>query len=251
VRSVALANQKGGVGKTTTAVHLAHGLALAGQQVVLMDLDPQGNATLAVQAMFLDAPGASAKYRHGQRDQGQRARLRDLRDGLRVLPSPREGEGSERSVELLAQMLRELEGEGTDWVVVDCPPGIDGWGWAGLRLCKEVLIPVPPEFFPMHGLGQMMQTLAKASAAFPGQAQLLGVLVTMLDRSQPVVRDILAELRQNLGGQLVEAMIHRDPKFVEAAGRGLTLFDYQLFSKGARSYGELVREVLYGRSPLG
>ena len=93
-----------------------------------------------------------------------------------------------------------------------------------------------------------MQTLAEASKEFPGQAELLGVLVTMLDRREAVAREVLADLRQNLGTRLVEAIIYRDPKFVEAASHGLTLFEYQLFAKGARSYGELVREVLHGRS---
>ncbi len=256
MRSVALANQKGGVGKTTTAVHLAHGLALAGQRVVLMDLDPQGNATVAVQAMFADQSAASAESgrEHG-RGGGQKPRLRELRDGLRVLPSPGASQHLPRDLRLdvegLVELVAELEKDGTDWVVVDCPPRMDQWGWAGLRLCKEVLIPVPPEFFPMHGLSQMMQTLAEAREEFPGQAQLLGVLVTMLDRREAVARDVLADLRQNLGAQLVEATIYRDPKFVEAASHGLTLFEYQLFSKGARSYGELVREVLHGRSPPG
>jgi len=251
-----LANQKGGVGKTTTAIHLAHGLALAGQRVVLIDLDPQGNATVAVQAMFADQPTASRKWsREHAAGGGQMARLRELQHGLRVLPSPGADHNVPRGLRLdvegLVELVGELEKGGTDWVVVDCPPRMDQWGWAGLRLCKEVLIPVPPEFFPMHGLSQMMQTLAEAREEFPGQAQLLGVLVTMLDRREAVARDVLADLRQTLGAQLVEAMIYRDPKFVEAASHGLTLFEYELFSKGARSYGELVREVLHGRSPPG
>jgi chromosome partitioning protein len=256
LRSVALANQKGGVGKTTTAVHLAHGLALAGQRVVLMDLDPQGNATVAVQAMFADPSAASAESSREQgAGGGQKARLLELRDGLRVLPSPGASQhlprGLRLDVEGLVELVGELEQDGTDWVVVDCPPRMDQWGWAGLRICREVLIPVPPEFFPMHGLSQMMQTLAEAREEFPGQAQLLGVLVTMLDRREAVARDVLADLRQNLGVELVETTINRDPKFVEAASHGLTLFEYQLFSKGARSYGELVREVLHGRSSPG
>jgi chromosome partitioning protein len=255
VRSVALANQKGGVGKTTTAIHLAHGLALAGQRVVLVDLDPQGNATVAVQAMLLDPAALAESERWHHRGRGQKARLLELRDGLRVLPSPGASQNLPRSaapdLDGLVELVGELEKDGTQWLVVDCPPRMDQWGWAGLRLCKEVLVPVPPEFFPMHGLSQMMQTLKEAREEFPGQAKLLGVLVTMLDWGQAIAREVLSDLRQNLGDQLVEALIYRDPKFVEAASHGLTLFEYQLFSKGARSYGELVREVLHGRSPPG
>ncbi len=103
----------------------------------------------------------------------------------------------------------------------------------------------------MHGLTQMMQTLAEAREEFPGRAALMGVLVTMLDRRDAVAREVMADLQANLGSQLVEAVVYRDPKFVEAASHGLTLFAYELFSKGARSYGELVREVLHGRSSPG
>jgi chromosome partitioning protein len=243
-----LANQKGGVGKTTSAIHLAHGLALAGKRVVLIDLDPQGNATVAVQAMLVEKPAPRAR-------RGPMARLRELRDGLRVLPSPGASRSLSRNVSLdvdgLVRLVGELEEDGVDWLVVDCPPRMDQWGWAGLRICKEVLIPVPAEFFPMHGLSQMMQTLVEAREEFPGHAQLMGVLITMLDRRDAVARDVMGDLQENLGDQLVEAVIYRDPKFVEAASHGLTLFEYQLFSKGARSYGELVREVLHGRSSPG
>ncbi len=243
-----MANQKGGVGKTTTAIHLAHGLALARQRVVLMDLDPQGNATLAVQRMVSEEPTPAPRA-------GAMAELQVLRDGLWVLPAPGASRNVPRDasldVDALVGLAAELEKDGVDWLVVDCPPRMDQWGWAALRLCKEVLIPVPPEFFPMHGLTQMMQTLAEAREEFPGRAALMGVLVTMLDRRDAVAREVMADLRANLGSQLVEAVIYRDPKFVEAASHGLTLFAYELFSKGARSYGELVREVLHGRSSPG
>ena len=103
----------------------------------------------------------------------------------------------------------------------------------------------------MHGLNQMMQTLEEARKEFPGQAALMGVLVTMLDPRDAVALEVLGDLRENLGPQLAQAVIYRDPKFVEAASHGLTLFEYHLFAKGARSYGELVREVLHGRSSSG
>ena len=245
MRSVALANQKGGVGKTTTAIHLAHGLALAGQTTVVLDLDPQGNATLALQAMVSETPTSLGKGSPFER-------LRQLRDGLWILPSPGARRAVPRSakldVEALVDLVEALDSAGTDWLVVDCPPRMDQWGWAGLRLCKEVLIPVPPEFFPMHGLTQMVATLEEARSEFPGQAELMGVLVTMLDRRESVALEVLEDLHANLGSQLMATMIYRDPQLVEAASYGKTLFDYDLFTLGARSYGELVREVMYGQT---
>lgn len=248
MRSVALANQKGGVGKTTTAIHLAHGLALAGQSTVIFDLDPQGNATLALQGMVDPEPADLPK------DSPFEA-LQALRDGMWILPSPGATRVLSRTAKLdvdrLVQLARALDQAGVDWLVVDCPPRMDQWGWAGLQLSEEVLVPVPPEFFPMHGLSQMIETLREARKEFPGQAQLMGILVTMLDRREFVALEVLEDLRSNLGSRLMNSKVYRDPQLVEAASHGKTVFDYNLYSKGARSYGELVREVLYGRSKTG
>ena len=249
MRSVALANQKGGVGKTTTVVHLAHGLALAGKTVVVLDLDPQGNATLALQGMTRDGPEGL------ERDSVFR-RLRRLgEDGLWILPSPGAeramARGAKLDVPRLVQLTEELTAGGVDWLVIDCPPRMDQWGWAGLQLADEVLIPVPPEFFPMHGLTQMVDTLAEAREQFPNRAALMGVLVTMLDRREKVALEVLDDLRSTLGSQVMETIIYRDPLLVEAASHGKTLFEYNLFSKGARCYGELAREVMHGRQTLG
>ena len=244
MRSVALANQKGGVGKTTTAIHLAHGLAMAGHSTAIFDLDPQGNATLALQGMTEPDPEDLPK-------DSAFAALEPLKDGMWILPSPGATRALSRTAKLdvrrLVDLAKALEQDGLDWLVVDCPPRMDQWGWAGLQLSDEVLIPVPPEFFPMHGLSQMVQTLDEARREFPGKAGLMGILVTMLDRRESVALEVLEDLRQNLGERLMASEVYRDPQLVEAASHGRTVFDYNLFSKGARSYGELVREVLYGR----
>ena len=234
------------MGKTTTAVHLAHGLALAGQRVVLLDLDPQGNATLAMHGM--------PELAETVPEQGSPfAPMRRLLEGLWVLPSPGARRNLARNVRLdtegLARLATGLEQQGVNWLLVDCPPRMDQWGWAGLQLCREVLVPVQAEFFAMHGLSQMMRTLEEARAEFPGRGQLLGVLVTMLNTREPITLDVLEDLRANLGLSLLETTIYRDAQIVEAASHGKTLFEYNLFSKGARSDGELVREVIYGRTP--
>jgi chromosome partitioning protein len=245
VRSIALANQKGGVGKTTTAVHLAHGLALAGSTVVLLDLDPQGNATLGLQGMLdpdRDVEDAGSPF----------AVLQALEDGLWMLPSP----GAHRNIDRnavpdtkkLSSLVASLEESGVDWIVVDCPPRMDAWGYAGLQLCEHVLLPVQSEFFAMHGLSQMIQTLRAARKQFPGRAELLGVVPTMVDLKESITREVLDDLRENLGTQLFEAMIFRDLAVVEAASHGQTLFRYRMDAKGTLAYAELTREVMYGRA---
>lgn len=246
LRSVALANQKGGVGKTTSAIHLAHGLALTGRSVAILDLDPQGNATLALEGMAAEPP---------QVTRPPLDLMRLVAPDMWLLPSP----GAERSlpadVRLDADRLRglveALRKQGLAWLLVDCPPRMDHWGWTGVSLCEEVLVPVQAEFFAMHGLGQMQETLHEIRRQHPRSGSLLGVLPTMVDLREPVTAEILADLREHLGTQLLDTPIYRDAAFVEAASHGKTVFEYDLSCKGARSYGELVREVLYGRSTTG
>ena len=250
MRSVALANQKGGVGKTTTAIHLAHGLALYGASVALLDLDPQGNATLAVQGMALPPDPASP-------DLADRAlpaeldALRPIADRFWILPSP----GAERpldrdarpNLDKLTLLRNVLEEHSFDWLLVDCPPRMDHWGLAGVRLCRQVVVPVQTEFLAMHGLTHMLRSLDQARREFSGCGELLGVLATMHDDREGIMMEVMDDLQRNLGEALFDAVIYRDPMFIEAASHGRTLFDYAICTKGARSYGELVREVVHGR----
>ena len=237
---MAVANQKGGVGKTTVAVHLAHGLALAGQRTVLFDFDPQGNATLAVEQMEAAEPPP-----------GPEGLLRTASENFYVLPSPGARRHVDRHTELdvagLSKLVDALATDGVDWLIVDCPPRMDQWGWAGLELCSEVLVPVQAEFFSMHGLTQMMETLEEAAKRFPGRGQLLGVVASLVDLREPIEGEVLESLTKHLGEKLLRAILYRDSQLVEAASHGLSLFDYNPRSKGARSFGELVREVCHGR----
>ncbi|MBK8980556.1 MAG: ParA family protein [Planctomycetes bacterium] len=249
MRSIALANQKGGVGKTTTAVHLAHGLALTGDCTVILDLDPQANATLGVQGMAerngietgedLDADSAFQA-------------LQRLDDQLWILPSPGVHRNIDRrtvpDTKKLAALCSQLQDEGVEWLIVDCPPRMDAWGWAGLELCQQVLLPVQAEFFAMHGLSQMIQTLESARRQFPGRAELLGVVATMVDAREEITREVLDDLRSNLGPRMLDSLVYRDLILVEAASHGLTLFDYRIDAKGSLCYGALVREVKHGRA---
>lgn len=249
MRSIALANQKGGVGKTTTAIHLAHGLAMAGRKVVLFDLDPQGNATIALQGMV------DEEKRPMRRNSPFQPMTRLTGKAFWMLPSP----GAERNldanlrpnVEKLEGLAKALASEGIEYLVVDCPPRMDAWGRAGLQLCEQVLLPMQAEFFSMHGLSQMMETLREARRQWRDRALLMGVVVTMLDVREPIAMEVVEDLRANLGDKLFNSLVYRDSRFVEAASHGLTLFDYDLDSVGAHCYSELVREVLYGRSTTG
>ncbi len=238
-----LANQKGGVGKTTTAIHLAHGLALAGHRVALWDLDPQGNATVALQRM---TPPDSAGPLMGL--------LVPITEGLWLLPSAGGGwalaPGATVDVKGLEDVSHHLQ-EAVDWLVIDCPPRMDAWGWAGVQLSDQVVVPVQAEFFSMHGLSQMLASLEEAARRFPGKARLRGVLPTMVDSREPIALEVLEDLRQNLGSNLLHSVVYRDPALVEAASHGTSVFQHSPWSKGALCYAELTRELMHGRSSIG
>jgi chromosome partitioning protein len=240
MRSIVLANQKGGVGKTTTAIHLAHGLALAGKRTTLFDLDPQGNATVAVQAMADEAAGDVENELEG---------LTRLVENLWILPSPGDGSTLARNasidVDRLLALVDRLSTQ-LDWLVIDCPPRMDAWGWAGVQIAEQVVVPVQAEFFAMHGLSQMLASLETAAREFPGKATLRGVLPTMVDLREPVAHEILEDLRKNLGDRLLESVILRDTSLVEAASFGRSVFQHSPASKSAFCYADLVKELVDG-----
>ena len=238
MHSIVLANQKGGVGKTTTAIHLAHGLALAGKRVALLDLDPQGNATVALQGM---EPGEGAEP--------LLELLAPVTERLWLLPSTGLGASEATDATLDVQGLRGLTEQLAplvDYLVIDCPPRMDAWGWAGVQLSDEVVVPVQPEFFSMHGLSQMLASLDAAARAFPGKARLRGVLPVMVDSREPVALEVLDDLRANLGPNVLRSVIFRDPALVEAASHGKSVFLHGPWTKGALCYAELTWELMHG-----
>ena len=235
VRALALANQKGGVGKTTSAIHLGHCFALAGFRVAIFDLDPQGNATLAMQDMVTgESDDLSPLVCAGER--------------LWILPSVGMdrsiGPGEELDVEGLEALRARLQ-DHIDILLVDCPPRMDAWGRAGLRLCEHVLVPVQAEFFAMHGLSRMLDTIEQARGSdAAGRSELMGVFVSMFDHREGVAIEVRADLQANLGSTLFDSVVVRDAEFIEAASHGITLLDYNPLAKGARCYTALAREVL-------
>ena len=238
MRSLVLANQKGGVGKTTTAIHLAHGLALAGEKVALFDLDPQGNATVAVQNL-----------QGGKEEDGPLEMLEPIAENLWLLPSPGAESlvepGTSIDIERLGKLTEELA-KAVSWLIIDCPPRMDDWGWAGLQLGDQVLVPVQAEFFAIHGLSQMLSAMEVASGQMPGKAKLLGVLATMVDASEPVTLEVVEDLRSNLGELMMQTTILRDSNLIEAQSHGRTAFSHCPWARGALCYGELVKEILDG-----
>ena len=228
MRSIALANQKGGVGKTTTAIHLAHGLSLRGEKVLLLDLDPQGNAVVALQGMG-----------SGQSDGESKSPFRAVADNLWIAGS---FDQDQPDSAFLERLRRDIEAMAPTWLIADCPPRMDAWGRAGLQLCQEVIVPVQAEFLAMHGLSQILGTLD----GLRNHCKLLGVLPTMVDAREQICAEVVNSLRSNLGPRVFETVVLRDVALVEAASHGQSVFNYAPGSKAAFCYGELILEVCHG-----
>jgi chromosome partitioning protein len=226
--SICIANQKGGVGKTTTAIHLALGASWAGLRVVLCDLDAQANAT---SGLGLGLPGVPLPRP-----------LPSGREGLDVLFL---GRYLQRQGQEVRTLLRSaLPESGFDLTFFDCPPAFGPATDAGLDLADSVIIPIQCEYFAMEGLTQILSSIQASERRRGRPLGLLGILLTLYDPSEAVSVEVAEEVRRNFPEAVFRQRIERDPKFVEASSFGKALYEYDLTSPGAWEYLLLTREVL-------
>ncbi len=195
--------------------------------MVLVDLDPQGNAVVAMQGMQETVASGSG--------------LRSVAEGLWLLAPHGDGD-RDPDTGFLERLRKEISSADADWLIADCPPRMDEWGRVGLHICEQVIVPVQAEFLAMHGLSQIMATVE----ATGGSCRLAGVLSTMVDWSEQICREVVANLRSHLGSMVFESVILRDTSLVEAASHGKSVFSYSPGSKAALCYGEFIREVCGG-----
>ncbi len=228
MRLLCVANQKGGVGKTTTAVHLAAGLAWAGLRVLLCDLDVQGNATsglgLKVPASPLPRPQASG------------------RDGLDVIFLANWlNDRPQLSASEVAQVLPQGK---YDLAVLDCPPAFGRATELALKFSDWVLIPIQCEYFAMEGLSQILESVRASQGQRDHPLPVLGILLTLFDPDEDVSAEIAAEVRSVFRDKTFKVQIRRNAQFVEASSFGKTMYEYDIRSPGAWDYLSLTREVL-------
>ena len=244
---LALTNQKGGVGKTTTAVNLGACLAEGGARVLLVDLDPQGNATTGV---GIDRGSVKAgTYELLGGTGGAEAILATDVAGLDVLPSTIDLAGAE--VELVSAFAREtklrqglagLRGE-YDFVLIDSPPSLGLLTVNALAACDEVVVPIQCEYYALEGLGQLIRTLDLVRDGLNPSLRVGGVVLTMFDARTKLAEQVVAEVRRHFGDAVFRSIIPRSVRLSEAPGFGKPIIRYDPSSRAATSYRELAAEA--------
>ena len=246
---ISVVNQKGGVGKTTTAMNLAACLAELGYFVLLVDMDPQGNASsgLGIQKDNLE---------HGIYEAlSQQRRFHDIvkntkHEGLRIAPSTPNLAGA--SIELvdverrefrLLDLLEEAK-HAYDYIIIDCPPSLGLLTINSLVAADELLIPVQAEYYALEGLGQLLNTINLVKEHIKPDLNILGAVLTMFDKRTRLSEDVMNELYKYFPDTIFRSVIPRTVRLAEAPSFGKSIFHYEPGGKGAKAYERLAREII-------
>ncbi|MBW7901875.1 MAG: ParA family protein [Rhodocyclaceae bacterium] len=245
---LAVTNQKGGVGKTTTAVNLSASLAALGQRVLMIDLDPQGNATTGCGIMKREALPTVYQILIG-RSTLEESRIRTDFD-FDVLPANRELAGAE--VELIELANREFRlrdalaaaGAEYDFVLMDCPPALNMLTVNGLVAAEAVMIPMQCEYYALEGLTDLVTTLRKVRANLNPALHIEGLLRTMYDPRSTLTQQVSGELESHFGDKVYKSIIPRNVRLAEAPSYGKPVIAFDRQSRGAQAYLQLAQEML-------
>lgn len=243
---IAILNQKGGVGKTTTAINLGAYLAKMGKDVLLIDMDPQGNATsgLGVDKQTLELTMYDVLFGHAE---ASSAIKESSVPGLHILPANSNLAAAE--IDLAGEQKREYRLKGAikdlthDYLIIDCPPALGLLSINALVATDQVLIPVQSEYYALEGLGQLLDVVQRVRGGLNAKLEILGVLITMFDSRTALSEQVASELKKHFGGKVFTTVIPRNVRLAEAPSHGKSIMEHDRWSKGARAYKQLAKEV--------
>ena len=248
-RIVAIANQKGGVGKTTTAINLATALAAAGHRVLVIDLDAQGNASTGLGIERKARAVTSYELILGEAELESAVVTTEI-PGLFIIPASQDLAGAdlefttrERREFLLSRAIRSRVGD-YDAVLVDCPPSLNLLTINALVAADSVLVPLQCEFYALEGLSQLMRTIERVQRALNPRLDLQGVVLTMYDQRNNLCDLVAADVRGHLGAKVFDTMIPRNVRIAEAPSHGKPVLIYDHGCAGSQAYIRLAAEVL-------
>jgi len=248
-RVISIANQKGGVGKTTTAVNLGASLAASEQRTLIIDCDPQGNTTSALG--FPRDPARRTLYQTLILDEPiERITIDAQIDGLDLIPSDKNLVGA--TVELVSMEHREYRlkkalqkiRDNYAFILIDCPPSLDLLTLNALAASDSVLVPIQCEYLALEGVSELLDTLMRLRRTINPSLAIEGILLTMYDDRTTLSKQVAADLRSFFGSQVFSSVIPRNVRLAEAPSHGMPVIFYDIHSKGAESYIQLAREVI-------
>jgi len=248
-RVFCIANQKGGVGKTTTAINLAAGLALEKQRVLLVDLDPQGNAT-----MGSGIDKSSLEFNLYQVLIGEatisQARVASESGSYDVLPANRELSGAEMDLIQMQEREKQLKqalaqvAQDYDFILIDCPPTLSLLTLNGLAAAHGVIIPMQCEYFALEGLSDLVNTIKRVYRNINDDLRVIGLLRVMFDPRVTLQQQVSAQLEQHFGDKVFSTVVPRNVRLAEAPSHGMPGVTYDRQSRGAKAYIEFAREMI-------
>lgn len=247
MRVIAVINQKGGVGKTTTVVNLASYLAKQGKRVVVVDADPQGNATSGLGLDKQSLQGTLYDALFGKLDV-QNVVAETVIDDVFIVPTNANLAGAE--VEMAGEIGREMLLKkviaklSADVVLIDCPPSLGLLTVNALTCADFLLIPVQTEYYALEGISQLLQIMQRVQSSLNPDLKIVGVLLTMYDSRTSLSSQVQEELNKHFGNLVFSTVVPRNVRLAEAPSHGKPISEYDKWSKGARAYKSLAKEVL-------
>lgn len=246
---IAVANQKGGVGKTTTAINLAASLAANELKVLLIDIDPQGNTTTGL-GIAKDPENATIYHVLVGEKTAIEAIVPTACDGLSILPADRNLVGA--NIEMVGwddrenRLKRAIEAikDQYDYILIDCPPALDLLTLNALVAANSLLIPIQCEFFALEGISQLLDTVERIKESFSHDLAIEGIVLTMYDDRTSLTRQVAQDLKEFFQGEVFETVIPRNIRLAEAPSHGKPILLYDMRSKGAESYMKLAKEMI-------